>query len=80
MTCSEVVFHFNKGHLTDPTIPMWVLKAKGKSYYVHHVTANAQWTTKETPGNDHTKGSIKFKNVKLVIDEDSNATITQETS
>jgi hypothetical protein len=55
---------------------MWVLKAKGQTYYVSHVTSDAKWTTKETPDNPHTKGSIKFKNVDLEINNDE-ATITQ---
>ncbi len=55
---------------------MWVLKIKGQTYYVQHVTANVPFSTKETPNNSHTKGSIKFKNVNVVIDEDNNATIS----
>jgi hypothetical protein len=35
------------------------------------------WSTKETPGNEKTKGSIKFKKCKLSIDSDNNATISQ---
>ena len=75
--CKDLVFHFNKGHLTDPTIPMWVLKAHGVTFYVNHVSAEIPWTTKETPDNDHTKGSLKFKKCKLVIDSDNNATISK---
>ena len=56
-----IVFHFNKGHLKDSTIPMWVIKHKGKTYYVDHVTSNVGFSTKETPDNPHTKGSLKFK-------------------
>ena len=55
----HVVFHFNKASIADPNIPMWVVKAKGQTYYVNHVTANAPWSTKETPDNPHTKGAIK---------------------
>ena len=78
MTCKEVIFHFNKGHLADPTIPMWVVKAKGQSFYVNHVdTDGVKWSTKETPDNPATKGSIKFKRVNLKIDEESNANITR---
>lgn len=55
---------------------MWVLKAKGQTYYVSHVTSDAKWTTKETPDNPHTKGSIKFKNVDLEIN-DGEATVIQ---
>jgi len=71
------VFHFNKGHLADPTIPMWVVKAHGVTFYVNHVTSDMPWSTKETPDNDKTKGSIKFKQCKLTIDADNNATISK---
>lgn len=54
---------------------MWVLKIKGTTYYVNHVNANAGWTTKETPDNLHTKGSLKFKNVDVTIDDLNEATI-----
>lgn len=71
-----MVFHFNKGHLTDPSIPMWVLKTKGESYYVNHVECSIPWSTKETPDNPSTKGSIRVKNCHLTIDEDNNATLS----
>ena len=75
--CKDLVFHFNKGHLTDETIPMWVIKTHGVTMYVNHVTADIPWSTKETPGNEKTKGSIKFKKCKLTIDPDNNATISR---
>lgn len=75
--CKEVIFHFNKGHLKDPSIPMWVIKTKGKTFYVDHVDSSVGWSTKETPNNEHTKGSIKFKNVHLHI-EDGNANISHK--
>ena len=71
------MFHFNKGHLADPTIPMWVVKAHGVTFYVNHVTSEMPWSTKETPDNDKTKGSIKFKKCKLTIDSENNATISK---
>lgn len=49
---------------------MWVLKAKGNTYYVKHVTSTVGWSTKETPNNPHTKGSLKFKNVNVDIVDD----------
>ena len=61
------MFHFNKHHLIDNTVPAWVLKIKGETFYVEHVSSTASWNTKETPDNAHTKGSIKFKNVDVVI-------------
>lgn len=74
-----MVFHFNKKHLEDATVPMWILKVKGESYYVEHVDCKKGWSTKETPDNSHTKGSIKIKNCLLVIDDDNLATITELT-
>ncbi len=58
-----IIFHFNKAHLTDSSIPMWTIKHKGQSYYVNHidVSPGVGFSTKETPDNPHTKGSIKFK-------------------
>lgn len=75
--CKDLVFHFNKGHLTDETIPMWVIKTHGESFYVHHVTSQLNWSTKETPDNERTKGSIKFKECLLQIDPENNATISE---
>lgn len=74
--CKDVVFHFNKKHLEDSTVPMWVVKSHGVTFYVDHVTADIAWSTKETPDNPSTKGSLKFKQCKLVIDDDNCATIT----
>lgn len=74
--CKDVVFHFNKKHLEDQTIPMWVLKTHGESFYVDHVTCEIPWTTKETPDNSHTKGSIKVKDCLLTIDEENCAKIS----
>lgn len=73
LACREVVFHFNKHHLVDATTPMWVIKTKGKTYMVNHVTSTIPWSTKETPNNNHTKGAIKIKNTLVIIDDDNNA-------
>ena len=56
---------------------MWVVKSHGVTFYVNHVDADIPWSTKETPNNDHTKGSLKFKQCKLVIDDENCATITR---
>lgn len=52
---------------------MWVIKAKGESFYVEHVVCELPWSTKETPDNSHTKGSIKIKQCHLVIDDENTA-------
>lgn len=58
---------------------MWVVKAKGETYYVNHVDCTVPWSTKETSDNPHTKGSIKIKNCLVKIDDDNSAVITQLT-
>ena len=77
--CKDVVFHFNKKHLEDETIPMWVLKTHGETFYVDHVESNMPWSTKETPDNSHTKGSIKVKDVLLTIDGENCARLSKLT-
>ena len=77
--CKDIVFHFNKKHLEDQTVPMWVLKFHGETLYVNHVDAEMPWSTKETPDNSHTKGSLKFKNALLRVDENNEATLTELT-
>ena len=74
----EIVFHFNKKHLEDPLIPMWVIKCKGQTYYVDHVDVDkgVGFSTKETPLSNHTKGSIKFKGC-LEIRNDSGLIIAK---
>lgn len=75
LLCKDVVFHFNKKHLEDPSIPMWVLKTRGETYYVNHVSCTVPWSTKETPDNSHTKGAIKVKDCVVTIDNDNCADI-----
>lgn len=73
------MFHFNKAHLTDQTIPMWVLKFHGETLYVNHVDCTVPWSTKETSDNPHTKGSIKVKNCLLTINDTNEATVSKLT-
>lgn len=72
----RIVFHFNKVHLQDPTIPMWVVKSKGETHYVDHLESDIGFSTKETPENGHTKGSLQFKGV-LVLSTDGFKTIAR---
>jgi len=66
--------------LQDANIPMWVIKTKGQTHQVNHVECNVPFSTKETPDNPSTKGSIKFKNVDVIIDENNHAVIAQRQS
>ena len=62
--------------MSDPTIPMWVLKSKGQTHYVEHVDfIDVSFSTKETPDNPHTKGSLKFKGYLTI--EDGKAIISK---
>ena len=58
---------------------MWVIKSRGKTYYIEHLEADLPFSTKETPDNPHTKGAIKFKNVHVTIDEDNVAHLRSAT-
>ena len=71
------MFHFNKKHLEDETVPMWIIKSHGVTFYINHLSSDIAWSTKETPNNEHTKGSIKFKDCKLIIDDDNCATVSK---
>lgn len=64
---NRIVFHFNKGFLQDTTIPMWILKHKGKTYYVNHLDSKVGFSTKETPENNATKGSLQFRGKLTII-------------
>jgi len=50
---------------------MWVLMAKGLTWYVKHVTIapGIGFSTKETADNPHTKAAIKVKG-RLTIEND----------
>lgn len=49
---------------------MWVIKIKGETFYVDHVEfKGVSFSTKETPDNPHTKGSLKFKKACLSLDK-----------
>ena len=67
----KIVFHFNKGYLANPTIPMWTVKSRGQTYYVHHLDSKIGFSTKETPDNEATKGSLKFSGNLTLIEKDN---------
>jgi len=62
----------------DSNVPMWVIKCRGDTYYVHHVDVSpgVGFSTKETPENPHTKGSIKIKG-QLNLTEENNKLIAK---
>lgn len=72
--CKTVDFHFNKGSNEWPQLPMWVVKAKGRTFYVHHVTATVPWSTRETPDGS-TRGMIRFRAATLRLTAEGEAVI-----
>lgn len=71
---TRIVFHFNKKHNEDQSVPAWIVKCKGETYYVDHLDARVGFTTKETPNSNHTKGSLQFKGL-LTIKKENDMTI-----
>jgi hypothetical protein len=71
---NTIIVHYNKKHNEDQSIPPWVVKTKGESYYVNHfeVSEGIGFSTKETPDNPHTKGSLKFKGKLKIVKEECN--------
>lgn len=73
--CQAVDFHFNKFSLEMPDVPMWVVKAKGKTFYVNHVDAKVPWTTREL-ADGPTKGMIRLRNCRMEITKEGTAVLS----
>ena len=67
---APVIFHYNKKHNEDQSVPCWILKVKGETHYVNHVeiAPGVGFSTKETPDNPHTKGALKIKGCLTLIE------------
>lgn len=65
-----IVFHYNKHHNVDVMTPPWVIKTKGKTFYINHmdISSGVGFSTNENPDNSHTKGTLKIKG-RITIDE-----------
>lgn len=74
----RIVFHYNKAHNQDQTIPQWVVKTKGQTFYVNHLESAIGFRTKETPESSHTKGALQF-NAKLEIIQNEKEVIAKIT-
>jgi hypothetical protein len=76
--CPSVDFHFNKGSIEFPFLPAWIIKCKGKSYYLHHVDFDCAGTTRETPEHPSTKGSMRFRQCSLELKADGTASLKRK--
>lgn len=74
--CRNVDFHFNKKYLEYDFLPMWIIKAKGKTWYVNHVDCKVGWSTREQPDNVATKGAIRIKKCNVYISDEGTAILT----
>ncbi len=66
----RVVFHYNKAHNQDASIPPWIVKHKGQTYYVNHLDSKVGFSTKETPDNEHTKAALMFRGKLSIVEQD----------
>lgn len=71
---TTVDFHYNKASNDFADIPMWVVKAKGQTFYVDNVSANAPWSTHNRPQHS-TRGMMRFKKCNLFLTEENEAII-----
>jgi hypothetical protein len=69
---SPIVFHYNKKHNEDTSVPPWIIKFKGTTYYISHfdIEPGVGFSSKESPDNEHTKGAIKIKGLLEIYDSD----------
>ena len=65
----RIIFAYNKAHNQDQTIPPWIIKHKGETHYIHHLDSKVGFSTKETPQNEHTQGSLMFRGNLEIIEE-----------
>jgi hypothetical protein len=72
----NIDFHFNKASVEFDFIPMWVVKCRGKTFYVHHMDCQTGFSTRETPDHASTKGSLRVKRGTLSIDAQGSAVIS----
>lgn len=66
----RVIMHYNKQHNVDQSIPPWIVKHKGQTYYVHHLDSKVGFSTKETPLNEATKASLMFRGKLSIVEQD----------
>ena len=68
----RIVFHYNKAHNQDASIPPWIVKHKGQTYYVNHLDSKVGFSTKETPDNENTKAALMFRGKLSIVEQNNN--------
>ena len=70
---ARIIFHYNKKHNDDITIPPWVIKFKGETHYISHmdIDSGLGFSTKESPDNEHTKATLQIKGRLEIYEKDS---------
>lgn len=71
MADTRIVFHYNKAHNQDQSIPPWTIKHRGQTHYVHHFTSHVGFSTKETPDSEHTKASILLRGQLEIVEREN---------
>jgi hypothetical protein len=74
MDADRLDLYYNRAHNEFDVIPRWVIKTKGKSFYVDHIDATVPWSTRELESGP-TRGMIRFRKCKLMISADRVATL-----
>ena len=66
--------HYNKIHNTFSWMPMWVVKAQGRSYYCDHIDAQMGFSTRELDSGS-TRGMLRFRHCRVSINGENVATL-----
>ena len=72
--CSTIDFHYNRIANEYVFMPNWVVKAKGKSYYVRDFESHVGFSTRNRDTGS-TRGMLRFKKASLSISQEGIATI-----
>ncbi len=71
-----VDFSYNRIHNQFEFMPRWLIRVKGKTYYVEHFDSQIGFSTREMT-DPNTKGMLRFRNARMVINSDGTAVITE---
>ena len=75
MEANRIDFYFNKGSIEFPMLPPWVVKAKGRTFYVRDFVSDIGFSTKNK-SDGPTRGLLRFRAGKLTIDDQAVARLT----